>query len=208
MKRIPIIASFGGANAAGRSSSHHGYRRMIIESLPEADRQEVLAGLAQMMGLVNYDGEHYVDSENNNYDVAAIEAEFSDVILEGTLIRRIEKSHFDTDKIEVQDEVELQDIENITFELSKRKLPEVLPQEWSVEEISDRRVRITVSAGDMPVKISNTRKLEISSAGQLPSGFKPSELYNSRYHPRGLCMTVFAVADAINSLGLPWEQVK
>ena len=39
MSRLPVIVGFGGYNAAGRSSSHHGFRRMVIESLPAAERQ-------------------------------------------------------------------------------------------------------------------------------------------------------------------------
>ena len=40
MSRLPVIVGFGGYNAAGRSSFHHGFRRMVIESLPAAERQE------------------------------------------------------------------------------------------------------------------------------------------------------------------------
>ena len=29
----PVIVGFGGVNPAGRSSSHHGYRRMVIDEL-------------------------------------------------------------------------------------------------------------------------------------------------------------------------------
>lgn len=206
MKRIPIIASFGGINAAGRSSFHYGYRRMIIESLSDADRQEVLLCLAQMMGLVSFDGQNYIDAQGKVYDQASIEQTFSAIILEGTLIRRIESSYFDPDHIAVHDEAELNNIDNISFEFSKRKLPETLPDNWLVEELDSRKVKITVK-GQLPVKIETTRKSEVSSAGQIPSGFVPANLYNSRYHPRGLTMTVFAAADAINSLGIEWQQV-
>ena len=49
MSRLPVIAGFGGYNAAGRSSAHHAFRRMILESLDEQQRQQTLAGLAVMM---------------------------------------------------------------------------------------------------------------------------------------------------------------
>ena len=52
------------------------------------------------------------------------------------------------------------------------------------------------------------RAIEVNSAGQLPTGFDPQKLYNSRNHPRGLQMTVFAASDAINALGLPWPELK
>ena len=31
---LPVIVGFGGYSAAGRSSSHQAFRRMILESLP------------------------------------------------------------------------------------------------------------------------------------------------------------------------------
>ena len=52
MSRLPVIVGFGGYNAAGRSSFHHGFRRTVQESLQPQARQETLAGLAQMMKLV------------------------------------------------------------------------------------------------------------------------------------------------------------
>ena len=32
MSRLPVIVGFGGVNAAGRLSAHHGYRRMRLPS--------------------------------------------------------------------------------------------------------------------------------------------------------------------------------
>jgi acetoacetyl-[acyl-carrier protein] synthase len=52
MSSLPVIVGFGGFNAAGRASGHQAYRRMILESLPDAERRETLAGLAVVMGLV------------------------------------------------------------------------------------------------------------------------------------------------------------
>ena len=49
MSRLPVIVGFGGYNAAGRSSFHHGFRRTVQESLAPQARQETLAGLAQMI---------------------------------------------------------------------------------------------------------------------------------------------------------------
>ena len=46
------------------------------------------------------------------------------------------------------------------------------------------------------------------AAGQLPTGFDPEAMYQSRNHPRGLQLTIFGASDAINSLGIDWEQVK
>ena len=52
MTQLPVIVGFGGYNAAGRSSFHHGFRRMIIESLSGDTRQETLAGLGVSVAFV------------------------------------------------------------------------------------------------------------------------------------------------------------
>ncbi len=207
MAQIPLIVSFGGVNAAGRSSAHHGYRRMIIESLDDQDRQVVIAGLAQMMGVVTSDGQSYKDANDKIYDLADIEREFGELVLEGTLIRRIEQQYFNPDNVLGHSEVDLQSGDAISFELPTRHLPTDIPESWQITKINERKVKVTVS-GEVPGKVDSFRKMAVSSAGQLPSGFDPSETYNSRYHPRGLALTVFAAADAINSLGIDWETVK
>jgi len=61
MSRLPVIVGFGGYNAAGRSSAHHGFRRTVIESLSVAERQQTLAGLAVLMKLVTWADGHYRD---------------------------------------------------------------------------------------------------------------------------------------------------
>ena len=91
MSRLPVIVGFGGFNAAGRSSFHHGYRRMVIESLPEKIREETLVGLATLMKLVTYSESQYVDADGNALDPHEVAAKFSQQILDSTLIRRIEE---------------------------------------------------------------------------------------------------------------------
>ena len=43
MSRLPIIVGFGGINPAGRSSNHHGYRRLVYGALSESAQQKTLA---------------------------------------------------------------------------------------------------------------------------------------------------------------------
>jgi acetoacetyl-[acyl-carrier protein] synthase len=62
MSSLPVIVGFGGFNAAGRSSFHHAYQRMVIESLPASDRQETMLGLATMMKLVRFENGNYIDT--------------------------------------------------------------------------------------------------------------------------------------------------
>ena len=51
------------------------------------------------------------------------------------------------------------------------------------------------------------RALPVKSAGQLPSGLEPGELYASRFHPRGLQLTIVAATDALRSVGIDWQTI-
>jgi acetoacetyl-[acyl-carrier protein] synthase len=205
--RLPVIVGFGGFNAAGRSSGHHAYRRMVIESLQPKDRQEVIAGLAVMMGLVRFTDDAYRDSDDNPLDLAELESRFGQQVLDGTLIRRIDKTFFDVDATHWQKSATLGAGESpLTVEMRERDLPEPIPADWQVEQIDDDRVRVVVSSG-LEVKFDSYRELPVKSAGQLPSGFNPGSLYNSRYHPRALQLAVIGASDAIQSTGLPWQTI-
>lgn len=205
--RLPVIVGFGGFNAAGRSSGHHAYRRMVIESLPQQERQETLAGLAVMMGLVSYVEGAYRDTDDQVLDLAVIEARYGEQILDGTLIRRIDKTFFDVDAAHWQKSATLGAGDSpLVFELRKRDLPEPAPADWQIEDLDGDRVRVTASAG-LEVKFDSYRDIPVKSAGQLPRGFNPGSLYNSHYHPRALQLAVIGASDAIQSMGLKWQSV-
>ena len=42
MSRLPVIVSFGGINPAGRSSLHHGYRRLVIEKIGVEEKNKTI----------------------------------------------------------------------------------------------------------------------------------------------------------------------
>ena len=67
------------------------------------------------------------------------------------------------------------------------------------------KVRIT---DNQQLMVPATRASLVSAAGQLPGGFAPEKLYQSRHHPRSLAMTVFGASDAMCSAGLDWQLVK
>lgn len=71
---LPLIVGFGGFNAAGRSSGHQAYSRMVLESLGVNERNQTIAGLSALMGLKRADEE---------------------AVLSGTLVRRLETRFFD-----------------------------------------------------------------------------------------------------------------
>ncbi|MFN3581663.1 MAG: beta-ketoacyl synthase [Pseudomonas sp.] len=208
MSRLPVIVGFGGYNAAGRSSFHHGFRRTVLESLPAAERQETLAGLAVLMKLVQVKDDQYVDAEEQPLTLADIESRFGQQILDGTLVRRIEKRHLDVDAAHWQKNL------TITGEAGKpfsfitlaKQLPEPLPTDWVIEPLNDNEVMVTVYDG-CDIKVDSYRSLPVKSAGQLPSGFEPGEQYASRFHPRGLQMTIVAATDALRSTGIAWQTI-
>lgn len=204
--RLPVIVGFGGFNAAGRSSGHHAYRRMVLESLTERERQETVAGLAVMMGLIDYKNDCYCDDQNRIYTLPEIEAAFSDAVLNGTLIRRIEKHFFDVDAAHWQKNASLNSTEPFIFELHRRDLPEPVPEGWVLEELEENRIRV-VTHSSLAVKFDSYRELPVKSAGQLPSGFDPGALYNSHFHPRALQLAVVGASDAVQSIGIPWQTI-
>ncbi len=207
MSRLPVIVGFGGYNSAGRSSFHHGFRRTVIESLDSHSRQETLAGLAVLMKLVRVEGGQYLSAEGEPLDLAAIEARYGRQILDSTLIRRIEPQHLDVDASPWQKTMTLggQGL-TLSFVTQAKQLPEPLPANWQVDQLGDGQVRVNLH-GHCDVRVDSLRELPVKSAGQLPTGFEPGELYHSRFHPRGLQMTVVGVTDALRSVGIDWPEI-
>ena len=208
MSRLPVIVGFGGYNAAGRSSAHHGFRRTVIESMSAADRQETLASLAILMKLVTFSDGQYHDHDGQPLDLAALEQRFGAQILASTLVRRIEKNHLDVDAAPWQKNLTVTGPAGkpLSFITLRKQLPEPLPSDWTVEALNDNDVQVTLYDG-CDIKVDSYRNLPVKSAGQLPTGFEPGELYASRFHPRGLQMTIVAATDALRSIGLPWQTI-
>lgn len=207
MTALPLIVGMGGVNASGRSSFHQGFRRIVIDKLNAEARQETFVGLATLMNLVTAKNGNLIDAEGNVVAKQDIESVFGQQILDGTLIRKIEKSHFDPDATHWHQKITMQQADNaICFETRKRDLPVPLPATWKVTELEDKRVRVEIE-GEVDVKHDSVRNNPIKAAGQLPTGFEPANLYNSRYQPRGLQTTIFGAADAIHSTGFSWEEI-
>jgi len=208
MTQLPVIVGFGGYNAAGRSSFHHGFRRMIIDSLQGDTRRETLAGLAVMTGLIKADGNTFVSPDGEALSLADIETRYGAAVLDATLIRKVENAYFDVDNTPWQQSLTVAAANNQSqFLVSKKQLPTPIPACWQVAEHSATHVQITL-VDNLDVKIPSTRDFPVKSAGQLPSGFDPSALYESRFHPRGLQLTVVGMSDALHSLGIPWHVVR
>jgi len=207
MTALPIIVGMGGINAAGRTSFHQGFRRIVIDKLAAEARQETFVGLATLMNIIKLEDGKLVDDQGNVVVASDVETRFGQQILDGTLIRKIEKNHFDPDATPWQQKLTMEQVDKgICFETRARDLPSPLPRTWKITELEDKRVRVEIE-GEVEVKHDSVRDNPIKAAGQFPTGFEPANLYNSRYQPRGLQATIFGAADAIHSTGYSWSEI-
>lgn len=189
MAKLPLIVGLGGINAAGRSSGFHSYKRLVCDVLQDDVMASTWQDLAQRMGL---------DANDINADIIA-------QIKAGTLVRRA--TTFDPKAVPFQRKAKLTaGAEPITFQLKKSKLPHTIPVNWSLTDIDNKTVTVTVE-GDFDVLINDAIDYPVSSAGNIPTGFDLDKLYNSRSHPRGLKLTVYGASDALNSLGVDWDSI-
>jgi len=189
--RLPVIAGFGGINAAGRASFHHAYRRLVIDALGEAERSRTYRSLARLMNLQSdpdqADTRSYIDAH--------------------TLVRRIEL--FDPGTVLCHKNALLQadGSDAMTFTIARRQLPDHVPPHWEVSDVGDGRCRVRAPEG-LNVLFPDQRKSRVSSAGQVPTGFDPGALYPSRNHPRALQLTIFGASDALRSTGIDLDALK
>ncbi|WP_101760459.1 beta-ketoacyl synthase [Oceanicoccus sp. KOV_DT_Chl] len=193
MAHIPVITGFGGINGAGRSSFHHGYRRLIIDALNQQQADRTFASLASVMKMrIN----------------GAISADQRQFMLDHTLIRRIEADWFETDKVRMNKRISATAVgdQTASFVTKARNLPEIIPPNWTVTALANNTARVDVT-GDLEFMMPTTRTASVQAAGQLPTGFDPGALYPARSHPRGLQMAVYGASDAVQSMGVPWEVV-
>ncbi len=191
MTRLPVIVGMGGVNAAGRISFDHAYRRMVIDALDEPARASTYRSLAALMGI------------KEDPTSAAVQEH----IRMQTLVRRIE--NFDVNRVYCQSSATVtpDGSETLTFRMPKRQLPERIPSGWKISEIDTRTVLVTCY-GATDVLFPDARTSKVTSAGQLPTGFDPGNTYQSRSHPRGLQLAVYAASDALQSTGISLDDIK
>ncbi len=187
-QRLPVIVGFGGINAAGRASGHHAYSRMVQSALPSAQRERTLQSLASLMGM---DGSQFKPQ----------------YILDHTLVRRVELSHFDANAVPWNQRFPTtSNGKAINFNIKKQSLPNEIPLAWRVTPVSVTHVNVQIN-GEQNFLLPTTREFEVKAAGQLPTGFEPGKLYPSRSHPRGLQMMIYAASDALGSMGIDFDSV-
>ncbi len=110
MTRLPVIVGFGGINPAGRSSGHHGYRRLVYDQLESGKQQSTLKALAALMQC---------DANEQS-------------ILANTLVRKINDNLFDPSHYRANKQAMMTGLQDgpLSFILKKNQLPEQLPPTW------------------------------------------------------------------------------
>ena len=189
--RLPVVVGFGGVNAAGRSSFHHAYRRMVIDALDSERVEQTWRSLAALTGR-DWDGSPALISE----------------LQSASLVRRIEPELFDVDAVAWNRRVVAHSEEYpMSFRAQRKHLPEELPPGWQLTPVDDLHVHVEIDQG-MMFLLPTHREATVKAAGQLPRGFDPGSLYPSRSHPRGLQMAVYAATDALGGSGLNWDTIQ
>jgi acetoacetyl-[acyl-carrier protein] synthase len=186
---LPLIVGFGGINAAGRSSDHQAFRRLIMDTLTPSETARTVDQIGALIGL--------------GPDISMNEAQARHV-LENTLIRRIHPDWFNPDAVALNRLGHTKETSSIW--LGPLQIPNPLPVGWSVGRKEGRLTEYVIEPGDLLKPC--TRKLSVQSAGMAPTGFRPDMFYPSRNHPRTLQLALFALSDCWLSSGLQWHHIK
>ncbi|MDP3704474.1 MAG: beta-ketoacyl synthase [Legionellaceae bacterium] len=190
MIKLPLIVGLGGMNSAGRSSGFHSYKRMICDVLSNEKLNDTWQDLARRMGIAHHT------------DLTPIEIQ---AIKNGTLVRRIEQ--FDPDQVICHHKATLDGSKHPTsFIMKKSKLSQALAHACDVEPMDNHEVRVNITT-PFDILIPDRIHSAVSSAGSIPTGFDPGTLYQSHHHPRGLKLAVYGASDALNSLGIEWDEI-
>ena len=211
MANLPVITGLGGINAAGRSSGNHSYRRMIFDCLSETEKLETQLALASLTGKISKQGSEWLDDSGDAVKADIYLKSIGQKLLDETLIRKLETNLFDPQKVHFHSRMTVAPNQEmgLAFDLLRKQIPGTVPTGWTIKDSPSDAGKVSVVAKDnFDILIDQFDKTKVNSAGQLPSGFNPALLYQSRNHPRTLQMTVYAASDAINSLGLAWNEIQ
>lgn len=190
MTKLPVIVGMGGMNSAGRTSGFHSYKRMVCDALSSEELATTWSDLANRMGI----------SKRSLSTDAEIET-----IKQGTLVRRIEM--FDPDHVRCHHKARLDSsVQPASLIIKKYKLPAQMATNCKIDELDNSEVCVTID-GEVDILLPDTMRLPVSSAGGIPAGFDPGKLYNSPNHPRGLKLAVYGASDALNSIGIEWDEI-
>ena len=210
MTNLPVITGLGGVNAAGRSSGNHSYRRIIFESLSETEKLETQLALASLMGKISKQDGQWLNESGDPVRADTYLKSIGQELLNQTLIRKLETNLFDPQKVHFHSRMTVAPDQKrgLIFDLHRKQIPGTIPPGWKIKDSHTNPDMVSVEAEDsFDILLDQFENTKVNSAGQLPTGFNPAHLYQSRNHPRTLQMTVYAASDAINSLGIEWDLV-
>ncbi|PVZ72612.1 beta-ketoacyl synthase [Pelagibaculum spongiae] len=157
---------------------------MVFQALPDQLKQQTLQSLSVLTGI-------------------AVENE--DALLDATLVRQISDQPFNPLAQTIHRKFKAKGDSQLI--MRKKDLPAEIPSIWKVEEVDEKRVKITFS-DKQELFVAEQVAGPVTAAGRLPEGFAPEKLYPSRNHPRGLAMTVYGASDAMHASGLDWSELK
>ena len=205
MSRLPVIVGFGGINSAGRSSGFVAFRRLVLDALDQKKATDTSLTLASLMGLIRYNNGQWETPQGVSISPEAVHQQLGPELQKGTLLRRIEPSHFDGNNVPYNKKINVPT--GTSFELSESELPNQRPTEWEITPIGEGKVRVTTT-GSWSILQPDTRTSPVQTAGQLPSGFDLPSQYASKHHPRGLMMALYGASDAMHNSGFTSEDLK
>lgn len=210
MSNLPVIIGFGGINAAGRTSSHHGYRRLVVDHLDTQSRLDTMTDLATLTNKATFsNGLYYIPGQEQGLTQAQLSEQLCEQLKQATLIRPIRAEAYDIHQLVLNKAAEIKPASGdcTCIHIRRRHLPASLPDNWHVSTVDKDTVEVTIT-GTFSAILPDTRRAPVSAAGQLPDGFDPGSLYQSRNHPRNLQMTVFGASDALSSTGIAWQTMQ
>ena len=189
MTPLPLIVGFGGINAAGRSSDHQAFRRLIMDALSSSEKARTIDQIGALIGM---------GTETSTNEAQAQH------ILENTLIRKIHPDWFNPDQMPLHRLGHTKQPTSVW--LGPLQAPNPLPAGWAVGQKEGRLTEYVIEPSDLLTPC--TRKSSVQAAGMAPTGFRPDRFYPSRNHPRTLQLALFALSDCWLSSGLQWHQIK
>ena len=204
MLALPVIVAMGGINAGGRGSTLCSYRRTVLDCLSGAAQDETILELAALMGLAApQDDGWLVKSTKQQLDASACAEQLRAPVLAGSLVRSISREQFNSQQLPVFMPVDLSSSGDVAWHAASPRYGKnrVLSKDsgWSKQGLRWAR---SEQLEDDRFFCSGTFDLGVSVAAGLPAGFNLSSTYRSVSHPRALQMAIFAISDALGSLGL------
>ena len=140
MARLPVITGFGGINAAGRSSGHHGYRRLVIDALPKSQAQATYHNLAALTGQLKKQDRKWLDRGGSEIQLDSYLSQLAPALRQDSLIRELENNLFDPNRLPYNRNVSLGSASDkpLQFEMRRKDLPSPLPAGWTVNDAQSK----------------------------------------------------------------------